>query len=162
MAATGWYGPGLTHVFNEGATNLTFKIMLLGTANATYAFDQDEEFIDNGGNDSSDASFCEADADDYTPGFAGAGRKTVTITFSWDAANGQMKGVFSANVVWTGLGGTNNDTIDKGVLIVEDTDDTASHLIACFNVTNRTSNNTDYTLIVDPTDGNLWLTPNET
>lgn len=130
----------------------TIKVMLLGTSAATYAPDRDHDVIDNGGNDTTDPSFCEAVATNYTGGFAGAGRKTATIAVVEDDANDRAK-VNITDLTWTALGGASNDTITAAILIKEVTNDTASRLIAYLDFTNTPTNGSDFTLDFDGTDG---------
>ncbi len=153
-------------VYNEGLKELldgtidldttTLKIMLLGTNVATYAPDRDHEVVDNGADDTSDPSHCEASTlTNYTGGWGGAGRKTPSISLSTQDASDRVVAII-ADLVWTALGGAANDTITAAILIKEGgANDTTSRLIAYFDFTNTTSNGTDFTLDFDGADGNI-------
>jgi hypothetical protein len=123
----------------------TLKIMLVGTANATYAPDRDHTVIDNGANDTTDPSFCELVATNYTGGFAGAGRKTATLAMSTDNANDRAV-IAITDLTWTALGGASNDTVTAGILVKEITNDTLSRLVAYLDFTNTATNGSDFTL----------------
>ena len=130
----------------------TLKIMLLGTSAATYAPNRDHTVIDNGSNDTTDPSFCELVATNYTGGFAGAGRKTATISIDVDNTNDRAR-TFITDITYTALGGASNDTITAAILVKEITNDTASRLIAYFDFTNTATNGSDITLDFDGVNG---------
>ena len=142
--ASGFYNQGLLDVTN-GAIDLdtdTLKLMLVDTS---YTFDPDHDVVDNGGNDATDPSFNEIVATNYTVGFSGAGRKTVTITSGVNDTNNRADFAI-ADVTWTALGGGTNDTIGGAILIEERTNDTDSRLIAFFDLTDTPTNGSDVTL----------------
>lgn len=153
--ASQMYGQGLLDCLQttRDIDTDTLKVMLLGSATATYVFDCDHTVVDNAANDTTDPSYCELVATDYTGGFGGAGRKTATITAQWDATNDRVEIVIT-DLTWTGLGGATNDTVTHALLIWENTDDTDGRLIACWDITNTTTNNTDFTLDFS-TEGNI-------
>ncbi len=158
--ASGWYLTGLVECL-DGTIDLdtdTIKVMLVGTSATTYVYDPDHTVIDNGGNDATDPSFCELVATDYTPGFAGAGRKTASITIQAVTTNDRVEVVIT-DITWTGLGGGTNDTVTHALLIKENADDTDSRLIACWDITNTTTNNTDFTLDFS-VEGNIQIPNN--
>lgn len=128
----------------DGTIDLTtgMKIMLVDNV---YAEDPDHDFIDNGADDTTDPSFNEITATNYTGGFAGAGRKSVTLTFAEvDASNKAT--ITIPETTWTALGGAANDTIGGVILIDENTADTDSVVIAFINLTSDlTTNGSDVT-----------------
>ncbi len=123
----------------------TLKIMLLGTSAATYAYDADHTVVDNAANDTTDPSFCELVATNYTGGFAGAGRKTATLAASTDNTNNRAI-LTITDLTWTALGGASNDTVTASILIKEITNDTLSRLICYLDFTNTATNGSDFTL----------------
>lgn len=123
----------------------TLKIMLVGTSAATYAPDKDHTVVDNGANNTTDPSFCELVATNYTGGFAGAGRKTATIADSVDNTNDRAI-LTITDLTWTALGGASNDTVTAGILIKEITNDTLSRLVCYIDFTNTATNGSDFTL----------------
>ena len=154
--ASGFYSRGVLKGCN-GAIDYdtsTLKVMLV---DATYVYDPDHAVIDNAANDSTDPSFCEIVATNYTGGYAGAGRKTATIAVSEQTASNRVIGVIT-DLTWTALGGASNDTVAAGLLVQEVTNDTASFLVAHFDVTDTPTNGSDFTLDFDGTNGNLRFT----
>lgn len=155
--ASGLYGPGVVAVM-DGTFNLdtaTIKVMLIGV-NTAFTYAPGLALIDNGGNDGTDPSFCELVATDYTGGFAGSGRKTTGIVISYDSGNDRVK-VVHDTLTWTGLGGAVNDTVSHALLVWENTVDTDSIPILCWDNTNITTNDTDLILTAS-SDGN-WQIP---
>lgn len=99
----------------------THKIMLLRN---TYTFDPDHKFV-------SSINTHECNATNYTAGFGGAGRKTLSgKTISEDLANNRA--VFNATspITWTALGGATNNTLRYAVIVEEITNDAASRVVA--------------------------------
>lgn len=142
--ASGFYNQGLVDV-TDGTIVLqtdTVKLMLVDTG---YTFDPDHDVVDNGANDATDPSFNEIVATNYTVGFGGAGRKTLTVTRQVNDTNNRADFAV-ADVTWTALGGATNDTIGGAILIEERTNDADSRLIAFFDLTDTPTNGSDVTL----------------
>jgi hypothetical protein len=142
--ASGFYNKGLLEV-TDGTIVLgstTLKLMLVDTG---YTFDPDHDVIDNGANNSTDPSFNEIVATNYTGGFGGSGRKTLTITSQENDTNNRADYAI-ADVTWTALGGGTNDTIGGAIIIKEGTNDTDSRLIGYFDLTDTPTNGSDVTL----------------
>lgn len=142
--ASGFYNKGLYEIIS-GTIDLdtdTLKLMLVDTS---YTFDADHEVVDNGASNATDPSHNEIVATNYTAGFGGAGRKTVTITGQENDTNNRADFAL-ADVTWTALGGASNDTIGGAILIKENTNDTDSRLIAFFDLTDTPTNGSDITL----------------
>lgn len=119
----------------------TFKLMLLKT-HPTSGF-QDTNFVGtllgaDGG--------VECNATNYTGGFGGGGRKTVTLAANEEDANDRSTITISADTTWTALGGAANNTITSVALIREITNDAASPLIAVFDITDTPTNGSDFTI----------------
>jgi hypothetical protein len=142
--ASGLYQSGLKLIL-DGTIALgttACKLMLVDTG---YTFNPDHTVIDNGANDATDPSFNEIVATNYTGGYAGAGRKSATITLQANNTDNRVD-VAIADVTWTALGGATNDTIGGAILVREVTDDTASKLLAFFDLTDTPTNGSDITL----------------
>lgn len=121
----------------------TLKIMLVNTGYAPLAT---HEFVDEAGE--TDARAGEIEADNYTKGFAGAGRKTVSgKTFTYNATTTALEFKFN-NITWTSLGGPmiGHDTVAGAILIKENTSDTDSDLICYFDLTDTLTDATDFTV----------------
>lgn len=116
------YNAAATRILNGGVDLLTdtLKFMLV---DAAYTADRDDEFV-------SAASAAEINATNYTGGFGGAGRKTLTgKAVNKDNTNDRAE--FDTNdPTWTALGGATNDTIQAVLVIRENTSDADSWLIA--------------------------------
>jgi hypothetical protein len=154
--ASGFYNQALADILS-GAIDLdsnTLKIMLVDTG---YTYDPDHQVVDNGGNDATDPSHNEIVATNYTGGFAGAGRKTATLTVSKQDANNRAV-ITIGDLTWTALGGATNDTVGGAILIKEITNDASSRVIAFFDLTDTPTNGGDFTLDFDGTNGNLRFT----
>jgi hypothetical protein len=124
--------------------------------NSVYTPNRDDDVVDAGG--ASDAVDAEITATNYTRGWGGAGRKTVTVTIAEQDANDRAV-VIIADVTWTALGGATNDTVVAAVLIKEGgANDTTSRLIAYFDITDTPTNGSDLTLDFDGTNGNIQFT----
>jgi len=109
-----------------------------------YVYDPDHTVIDNGADDSTDPSFNEISATNYTGGFAGAGRKTVTIAAgAVDNTNNYAYWALT-DLTWSSLGGASNATVGAIILVKEITDDTASRLIAYLGITDRSTDGNDF------------------
>lgn len=152
--ANAWYGEGLKACL-DGTIDVdtdTVKIMLVDTS---YTYDADHQYIDNGADDSTDPSYNEISATNYTGGYGGAGRKDATVTLSYDSTNDRVA-LIIGDLTWTTLGNGSNDTVAGAILVKEVTDDTASLLIAYFDPSNVTTNGSNYTLDFSAT-GNLFI-----
>ncbi|MCA9366676.1 hypothetical protein KC887_00220 [Candidatus Kaiserbacteria bacterium] len=150
---TRFFGPGLKKLVSAAinAGTATFKLVLLDDA---YTFDPDHEFV------SSVASNELADTSGYAGGFAGAGRKTATVTFDYDATNNRVR-MAVADLSWTSFDdGTSTDTCGGAALIVENTNDSDSHLIAFLGLAANKACNVDVFSLDIPTlaeGGTLYL-----
>jgi hypothetical protein len=123
------YTAGLTDQW-DGTIDLvgdaTIKMML---CNSTHVPDRDDDFVDDGGaDDASDGEI--GTVDNYTGGFAGAGRKALASkSFVTDKTNDRSEFQVATAVVWTALGGTTDDTITTAVVIKEVSVDTDSPVL---------------------------------
>lgn len=151
--ASGWYNRALKEV-SDRTLDLTgtLKVLLVGTG---YTYDPDHDFISSG---AGTVGANEISATNYTGGFGGSGRNSVTLSFSEQDANNRAVMIFSpSSLTWTALGGAANDTIAAAVVVKEGTSDADSKLIAYLDVTDTTTNGTDIQLTFDATNGNLRL-----
>ncbi len=149
--ASGFYNRGATRLLS-GAINggsATWKCMLVKT---TYTYNPDHDFVDDGS--ANDPLSHELVATNYTGGYSGSGRKTLTVTISEDDTNNRVKFVIG-NVTYTALGGATNDTIGGVVVYVNETADTDSTLIAFLDVADTPTNGSDIVLTMDSSNGNL-------
>lgn len=144
--ASGWYNKGLAALMHGDFSLLSsgIKIMLLKTS---YTYDPDHDFVNQ---------LSEISATNYTGGFGGSGRKTLSVTVSEDDTNNRGKAVFS-NVTWSALGGAVNDTVGAAVIFHEGTSDADSVLIAYFDLADTATNGSDFTLSMDASNGNLRI-----
>ncbi len=155
--SAGAYSKGVLNVLN-GTIDLdtsTLKVMLV---NSAYVYDPDHPNV-SAGSTTANIATNEIVATNYTVGFAGAGRKTATITLTEQTASNRVV-VIIGNLTWTALGGASNATVQAGVLIREITNDAASIPIVFmdFSGGNVTTNGSDFTLSFDATNGNLRWT----
>ena len=150
-----WYNKAVAEVLT-GTIDLdsnTLKVMLVTSA---YTPDNDHDVVDAGGG--SDPLDAEITATNYTGGWGGSGRKTVTVTVTEQDANNRAVVVFG-NLTWTALGGASNATVAVAILIKEGgANDTTSRLIAYWDLTDTATNGGDFTLTMDATNGNLRAT----
>jgi hypothetical protein len=148
--ASGLYNKSLKEILDRTLDITTgCKVMLV---KAGYTYDPDHDVVDPsvGSN--------EIVATGYTAGWGGAGRMAATITFEEQDANNRAV-VKIANLTWTALGGTTNDTIGAAILVKEGaTNDTNTKLIAYLDVTDTPTNGGDVTLSFDATNGNIQIT----
>lgn len=153
--ASGAYSAGILNVLNGNIDldTTTLKVMLVGTG---YTYDPDHPNV-NAGAGAANLSTNEISATNYAGGFAGAGRKTATITLAEQTANNRVV-VKIADLTWTSLGGASNTTVAAAVLIREITNDAASIPIAYLDFTDTATNGGDFTVDFDGTDGNLRFT----
>lgn len=144
--AAGAFSRGVLSILN-GTIDLDTTALKFMLANSTYTFDPDHSAV---------SSVTEISATNYTGGFAGAGRKSATVTLTEQTANNRVVTIFG-NLTWTALGGASNDTVQAGVLIREITNDAASVPIVFLDFTggNVTTNGSDFTISFDATNGNL-------
>jgi hypothetical protein len=121
--------------------NDTLKVMLVDD---DYVFDPDVDVVDPDDDSVNDAHHHEIVATNYTGGFGGAGRKTATVGVAEDDANDRVV-VTIADLTWSSLGGAANDTVGAVLLIKEDTDDTQSRVLMCFDCADTLTNGGDFT-----------------
>jgi hypothetical protein len=141
--ASGFYNSALydTNRANIDLDGDTLKLGLTGTAAGGYTYNPDHVFLEEAANDVNEEEL--AGVSGYTGGFAGAGRKTVTITGQANNTNNRADFAI-ADLTWTALG--TGDTIDTAFLCKEITNDAGSKLIASFDLTNTPTNGGDITL----------------
>lgn len=115
-----------------------FKVMLL---KSTYTKDGDHQFV-------SSLNSHECDATNYTGGFGGGGRKTISSpTLTYDTATNRV--IFDAGdpATWTTLGGATNNTLRYIAIIREVTNDAASPVYAVLDFgSNFSTNGGDFTV----------------
>lgn len=129
----------------------TLKIMLV---TSTYSPNRDDDVVDAGGG--SDAADAEISVTNYTPGWGGSGRKTVTLSATEQDASDRAVAIIG-DLTWTALG--SGATIAAAILIKEGgANDTTSRLIAYFDITDTPTNGGDFTLDFDGTNGNIRFT----
>lgn len=139
--ASHFYTTGLKECL-DGTIDLdtdTIKLMLV---TASYTPNKDDLVVDAGG--ANDPVDHEISVSGYTPGWGGAGRKTVTVTISANLTNDRVD-IAINDQTWTSLG--SGATIAGAILIKEGgANDTTSRLIAYFDVTDTATNGGDITL----------------
>lgn len=131
---------------HDGTLNLlsdTIKVMLV---NSSYTPDRDHDVVDAGGaNDPVDA---EITATNYEKGWGGSGRKALTSKAITVNKTDDRSEFDAADVTWTALGGTTNDTVVGAILIKEGaSNDTTSRLIAYVDLTDTPTNGGDFTIV---------------
>lgn len=92
------------------------------------------------------AGCTEADATNYTGGFAGAGRKTATLASAEDDTNDRANITITGSLTWTALGGASNNTITAALLVREITNDAGSTVVAFLDLTDTPTNGGDFVL----------------
>jgi hypothetical protein len=151
--ASGAYNYAVNQI-NENTLDLendTIKVMLVGTG---YTYDPDDDFVSSGAGTPGGE---EITATNYTGGFGGAGRKTLTtVTFTEDDANNRSVLDADDPVTWTSLGNGVNDTVAAAIIIKEITNDAASPLIVYVDFTNRTTDGSDFPLLWNTTGIATW------
>lgn len=152
--ASGAYSRGILKII-DGTIDLDTTTLKVALVKSTYTFDPDQPFVDDG--TANDVASHEADCTGYTGGFAGAGRKTATITLTEQTANNRVV-VKIADLTWTALGGASNNTLGGCVLLREITNDGASYPIAFLDFTDVATNGGDVTVDMDGTDGQIRFT----
>lgn len=142
--ATGFYN-NAAKLICDGTLDLVTTTLKLMLVTPSYTYDPDHTVIDNGGNDATDPSYNEISATNYTGGYGGGGRKTVTIT--GQVNNTLNRAEFAiADPTWTSLGGALNSTIGGAILVYETVDDPTSKLIAYFELTSTPTNGSSVTI----------------
>lgn len=142
--ASGFYNKGLKDV-TDGTISLTTDTIKMMLVTPSYTFDPDHDVIDNGANDATDPSYNEISATNYTGGYGGGGRKTLTITAQENDTLNRAEFAI-ADVTWTALGGALNSTVGGAILVYEQTDDTASRLLCYFALTSTPTNGSNLVL----------------
>ena len=113
---------------------------------SAYTYEPDNDFVD-------DISGSEADCSGYTGGFAGAGRKSATVTITEQTASNRVVHIFN-DLTWTALGTGN--TLRAAVWIREVTNDAASFPLAYLQFSSDlVTNGGDATVDFDGTNGNV-------
>lgn len=124
------YNAAATRVLN-GALNLSTATLKMMLVTSSYTANRDDEFV-------SAASAAEISATNYTGGFGGAGRKTLTgQTVTKDNTNDRAE-LDVNDVTWTALGGASNATIAAILVIKENTNDADSWLVAYYDTVTGT------------------------
>lgn len=145
--ASGAYSRGVLGVLN-GTIDLDTTATKVGLAKSTYAPDPDESSL-------STFASSEADCTGYTGGFAGAGRKSATVTLTEQTANNRVVCIIG-DLTWTALGGASNNTLGYAVWLREVTNDASSYPIAYLQFSaNITTNGSDIAVDFDASNGNL-------
>jgi hypothetical protein len=141
-AVARFYQRGLDDILWD-VISLSTDTLKLVPVNTTYVFDPDHTLFDNSANDSTDPSFCEIVATNYTGGHGGAGRKTATISHQVDNSANRVV-LTIADVTWSAIGGATNDTLGAVLLIKENAADTSARLIAYIEFKDGSSNKITY------------------
>jgi hypothetical protein len=137
--------------------NDPLKILLLGSAAGGYVFNAAHQFIDPGINGPTSVKTNELIATNYVRGFGGSGRKSVSRTCVEDSTLNRVRVLFS-NVTWPAIGGGGqNDTVVGAVLVLEQTSDADSLLIAYWDLPPLATAGRDVIFIADSINGNLQL-----
>jgi hypothetical protein len=125
-----------------------YKIMLL---KSTYTPNGDHQFV-------SSLSSAECDATNYTGGYGGAGRKTLSgQTLTYNTSTDRV--ILDANdpAAWTALGGAANNTLRYAAIIKEVTSDAASPVFAVLDFgTDYNTNGGDFSVTFNA-DGILYI-----
>lgn len=130
----------------------TYKVMLLNAA-LTTGSNQANTAVSSF--DTNEIGTTINPVDNYGRGFNGNGRKVVTLSLTSNTTN-PVGVIFSANITWTALGGTINDTIRGCALIKEVTTDADSIPIAYWDISPAvTTNGSNFTITITPTTGNI-------
>ena len=108
--ASGWYTQGLLKIA-DGTIDLDTSVVKVMLVKAAYTFDKSHSQV-------STISAHEIVATNYTGGFNGAGRKTVSITMQKNDGAGRLD-IAIGDVTYTALGGAVNDTPAAVVVIFE-------------------------------------------
>jgi hypothetical protein len=125
-----------------------YKIMLLKN---TYTPNGDHQYA-------SSLASTECDATNYTGGYGGSGRKTLsgqTLTYN----TGTNRVILDATdpATWAALGGASNNTLRYAAIIKEDTSDAASPVFAVLDFgSDYTTNGGDFSVTFNA-DGILYI-----
>ena len=128
-----------------GTLDLNTDTLKMGLLKNTYTPNADHNFVD-------DVAANECDATNYTPGFAGAGRKTLTSpTVTEDTGtNRAVMDAADTGLSWTAIGGASNNTLRYAFVCKEVTNDAASPLIAVLDFgADKTTNGGDFTVTIN-------------
>ena len=142
-ATAGWYHKALAECV-IGTIDLNTDTLKLMLVTPGYVYDPDHTVIDNAANDSTDPSFNEISATNYTGGYGGGGRKTATITGNTVDNTNNRAYLTIDDLTWSALGGAANATVGALILVKEITNDAASRLIAYLGITNRATDGNDF------------------
>jgi len=147
MASTA-YSKGVLNCLNGGIDLDAASVTKVGLAVTTYVPDPDEAAL---------TTFAanEATCTGYTGGFAGAGRKTASVTLTEQTANNRVVAII-ADLTWTALGGAVNNTLRYAVWLREITNDASSVPLAALQFTSDlTTNGSDVLVDFDNVNGNV-------
>ena len=150
-----FYNKGKHGILAGAILLLTDTIKFALGAGATYAVNPDHDFVNDGGAAAANPGQNEATGTGYAPGFAGAGRKTLSgKAVTEDDALNYAK-FTAANLTFTAVNGF---TATFGWLYKHLTSDAASPLIAYYDTGFPfTANGGDVNLNWDGTNGALTL-----
>ncbi len=147
-----FYNTGYKEIL-DGTIDLssdTIKVIPVGSG---YTFNPDHTVADAGG--ANDVVDEEIVATNYTGGWGGSGRKTLSNK-SWSVDNTNDMAVFDADpITWSSLGGATNDTINAFIIVKEGgANDTTTRLIAYVDTVTSgtlplTTNGSDVTITPD-------------
>ena len=147
--ASGAYSRGVLNILN-GTIDADTTVTKMGLAKSAYVPAPDESSLTT-------FALSEADCTGYTGGFAGAGRKSVTVTLTEQTANNRVVTIFG-DLTWTAIGGAVNNTLAYPVWLREITNDTLSVPLCFLQFTNLTTNGSDVLVDFDGTNGNVRWT----
>jgi uncharacterized protein YdaL len=94
-------------------------------------------------------------ATNYTGGFGGSGRKSVTAAAAATASGAKIT---LGNVTWTALGGATNDTVGLAVLIRENTSNADSIPVVYLDISDTPTNGSDIVISMDSVNGQIRFT----
>jgi hypothetical protein len=147
---SGAYSRGVLSILN-GTIDADTTATKVGLAQSTYSPDPDESALTT-------FAASEATCTGYTGGFAGAGRKSATITLTEQTANNRVVTILT-DLTWTALGGASNNTLGYAVWLREVTNDAASTPLSFLQFSsNVTTNGSDILVDFDGTNGNVRWT----
>lgn len=129
----------------DGTVDLLSDAIKVMLVNSTYTPNADDDAVDAGG--ASDPLDAEINATNYTGGWGGSGRKPLASkAITVDKPNDRAE-FDAADLIWSSLGGAQNDTVVGAILIKEGgVDDTTSRLIAYIDFTDTPTNGGDFTI----------------
>lgn len=122
------------------AINLSTDTLKFGMLKNTYTPNPDHKFM-------SDINTHECNATNYTGGFGGAGRKTLSSkTVTEDTTNNRAVLDAADPATYTALGGTTDNTLRYGFVCKEVTNDAASPIVAILDFgADKNTNGGDFT-----------------